>query len=69
MNLKKVLLLTLTVLFVVLVIPAMLQIVAVAQVPPPQLPGAPDQSPLWGGALVILAGAMYAVWRLRKSAK
>ncbi len=69
MNSKKLLLLTFTFLLVVLVMPAMNQIVAAAQVPPPHLPGAPDQSPLWGGALVILAGTLYAIWRLRKTAK
>ena len=37
-----------------------------AQVPPPELPGAPDQSPLSCGALLIFSALVFGIWRLRK---
>ena len=65
MNLKTVFILTLTLLVVMLVIPAMLHLVAAAQVvPPPALPEQPDQSPLWCGALVFLMAMIFGVWRM-----
>ena len=65
---KKTFILCLILLAAMLVIPAfpaMNEFVAIAQVPPPHLPEAPDQSPLWGGMLFFLAAILFGVWRLR----
>ncbi len=72
MNLKRTFTLSLLLLAAMLVIPALAAmpgIVAIGQVPPPQLPGAPDQSPLCGGMLVFLAAMLFGVWRMRQARK
>jgi len=44
--------------------------VALAQVPPPPaLPGAPDQSPLWGAGIAAIAALIFGIWRLRSNRK
>lgn len=49
-----------------IVIPSMDLASAIAQVPPPELPGAPDQSPIWGAGLAALAAVAFGIWRLAK---
>jgi len=65
MDPKKLFILILSLLVFLLVVPSMDQLVATAQVPPPHLPGAPDQSPLRGGVLLFVAALLFGAWLLR----
>ncbi len=37
-----------------------------AQIPPPELPGAPDQSPVSCGPLLLFAALVFGIWSVRK---
>jgi len=62
---KSIFLLSLILLAALLVIPAVDQLYAAVQVPPPQLPGAPDQSTVWSGVLFFVTALVFGAWLLR----
>ena len=51
---------------IAMAVPSMDLAGAWAQLPPPELPGAPDQSPLWGAGLAAAAAVVFGIWRLAK---
>ncbi len=55
--------------FVMVIAPSADLSIALAQVPPPGLPGAPDQSVLWGSGLAAAAAILFGAWRLRARSK
>ncbi len=66
MNRKFTIATLLVIVVVAIVVPSLDLAGAWAQVPPPELPGAPDQSPLWGAGLAALAAIVFGIWRLAK---
>ncbi len=55
--------------FAMVIAPSIDLAIAMAQIPPPELPGAPDQSVLWGPGLAAMAAIAFGIWRLRRRIK
>ncbi len=52
--------------FVMVLAPSVDLASTLAQIPPPELPGAPDQSPLWGAGLAAAIAILFGIRRLAK---
>ena len=48
------------------VLPFMDLSTVMAQIPPPELPGAPDQSPIWGAGVAAAAAVAFGIRQLAR---